>query len=122
MQILINFLSNAIKFTADSPVKKISVDIDVTPTRPQLRDLYSSSSHAVSPEAEKTSYDDVEDLSRPSTSILDGAGKIFLLISVKDTGVGLSAKQQAVLFRRFAQATPKTQVSLTRRLLPFFNR
>lgn len=86
-QVLINFLTNALRFTVTSTLKTISVRVDITLGIP-----------------ESTPVMRVGDFD--PTSVPDGA--LWLTCSVVDTGRGLSPEDRARLFERFAQAKPKT--------------
>ncbi|KZV94827.1 hypothetical protein EXIGLDRAFT_766708 [Exidia glandulosa HHB12029] len=83
-QILINFLTNAIRFTADSPTRNITVFLEsfthVNPPGPNV--------FRVAP----------DDAVFP-----DG---FWLRIGVQDSGSGLSPQEREKLFERFAQAHP----------------
>ncbi|KAF7977245.1 hypothetical protein HWV62_4357 [Athelia sp. TMB] len=86
-QVLINFLTNALRFTVTSAVRTINVRVDITASMPQT-----------DPSMRVGDFD-------PS-SVPEGS--LWLNCSVVDTGRGLSPEDQARLFERFAQAKPKT--------------
>lgn len=87
-QVLINFLTNALRFTVASAMKTIVVNVDITQTIPEK-----------APTATHVGDLDV-------SKVLDSA--LWLTCSVIDSGRGLSADDRAKLFERFAQANPKT--------------
>lgn len=86
-QVLINFLTNALRFTVTSTVRSINVRVDITATMPET-----------DPALRVGDFD--------PTSVPEGA--LWLSCSVVDTGRGLSPEDQARLFERFSQAKPKT--------------
>ncbi|KAL8290344.1 hypothetical protein RQP46_002602 [Phenoliferia psychrophenolica] len=86
-QILLNFLSNSIKFTADADVKKITVRLDA------LDVLLPRPTHGIR-------IPDVEEKTLPS-------GSVWLVIAVQDSGRGLTEDDLTRLFNRFSQAHPK---------------
>ncbi|KAI5476809.1 histidine kinase [Pseudohyphozyma bogoriensis] len=91
-QILINLLSNAIRFTAKSLIKKVTLSVEVS-SIPPARD-----GDVVPPE--ETDYH-VEE-SQP----------IYLFFSVEDTGPGMSEDETRGLFERFQQASPLTHTTM----------
>ncbi|KAJ9104138.1 hypothetical protein QFC19_004122 [Naganishia cerealis] len=82
-----NIMTNAIKFTGSSDVKKIWLDIDISPYAP-------SDNTCLRPTQQWTSEDAGNDL--------------YIYVSVKDTGPGLTEASLHKLFKRFAQASSET--------------
>lgn len=87
-QVLINFLTNAMRFTVASALKTIVVRVEVTATIPQMTLT-----------AMRVGKLDDTEISRDA---------FWLTCSVVDSGRGLSPDDSAKLFERFAQAKPKT--------------
>lgn len=103
-QLLINLLTNAIKFTAQSRSRIVRVICNVVSQRPKLFiphaeniDERVASPPLVSP--------------RQMDSIVgDLSPELYLVCSVSDTGRGLTAQEMSGLFQRFKQANAKTHV------------
>ncbi|KAK4702995.1 hypothetical protein P7C70_g3224, partial [Phenoliferia sp. Uapishka_3] len=90
-QIFTNLISNAIRFTAVAPIRKISVNVEVR-SEPPVNDSCLPpplASGALPPEI--------------STS-----QSIYVYCKVVDTGPGLTKEELASLFQRFKQASPTT--------------
>ena len=108
MQLIINMVSNAIKFTATQTTREISVMYGVRAQRP---------SHFETP------FGDLKwvpkgvpaaDPSKPNTTLLDATPdeeQIYVYFLVQDTGLGLAPAEIQRLFQRFSQATTKTNVT-----------
>jgi len=104
IQVIINMVSNAIKFTASQTKREISVMYGVMAQRP---------SHF------QTCFGDLKwapsaNLGRPNTALLDSksdAEQIYVYFLVQDTGPGLAPAEIRRLFQRISQATMTTNVT-----------
>ncbi|PLB46563.1 putative sensory transduction histidine kinase [Aspergillus steynii IBT 23096] len=100
-QVLINLLSNAIKFTAKSGDEKlIRVSMGAATERPA-----SYPPDVVFFKSDQTA------LRMDATSSQEwGSGDTaYIMVAVKDSGIGISNEAQKRLFERFNQATPRTE-------------
>lgn len=99
LQVLINLLTNAIKFSKDRLLRNVTVTLGGSWTQAAIED------------ASITFARDTQ----PQYNICDKEGwgngrKGFIWIRVDDTGCGMTDDEQAKLFSRFTQATPRTHV------------
>ncbi|KAJ5263885.1 CheY-like superfamily [Penicillium angulare] len=100
-QVLVNLLSNAVKFTSQSKNERmirvsIGAAIDRPTSYPPNVVFFDSGKAALKEDATNT----------PEW----GSGEIvYIMVAVKDSGIGISDLAQKKLFQRFNQATPKTE-------------
>ncbi|EIW68283.1 hypothetical protein TREMEDRAFT_69291 [Tremella mesenterica DSM 1558] len=88
-QVMTNLLSNGIRFTSTSPIRKINMNFDLSLEPPR-------DDSCLPPP-----------LSNKHQCLVEGM-PIYLYIGVTDTGPGLTPAELELLFQRFSQVSPKT--------------
>lgn len=99
LQILINLLTNAIKFTAPSKIRRLTVAVGASIEPPILDHIQGFRFAPLG--SVKTDF--------PMMAEDWGNGdSVFIRFKVQDTGCGLTAEEKQILFQRFKQASPRT--------------
>ncbi|KAH6630463.1 hypothetical protein B0J18DRAFT_102331 [Chaetomium sp. MPI-SDFR-AT-0129] len=100
-QVLINLLTNALKFTVSVPTRNVTVAVSASLSEP----TEASSKVSFIPRSEE-SLEEMYDQPAP----LDRANPVFLMFEVEDTGEGLTEEEKNNLFQRFVQASGRTHI------------
>ncbi|KAF2502660.1 hypothetical protein BU16DRAFT_16651 [Lophium mytilinum] len=99
LQVLINLITNSIKFTRLETTRSISVRLAASSERPEISQ---DGIKYVRTKAADENSELIEDWMR--------GNNVFVQFSVQDTGRGLNEDEKALLFARFSQASPKTHI------------
>jgi signal transduction histidine kinase len=97
LQVVINLLTNAIKFTQFASHREITVHLDASSTRPK-EGMFNAPFVPFRPNRPEHHF----------TAEWGTGDEIFLLLSVQDSGKGMDEEELKLLFNRFSQASPKT--------------
>ena len=98
LQVIINLLTNAIKFTQYAQKREINIGLDASLTKPSAsvgEDVVFIPQRASRPE-------------HHFTTEWGNGQTLYLHFTVRDSGLGLSPDEKSLLFQRFSQASPKT--------------
>lgn len=97
LQILINLLTNAIKFTAPSKTRLLTVAVGASLEPPALDHIPGFQYVPINTRVPVAASEDW------------GRGELlYVRFKVQDTGCGLTAEEKQMLFQRFKQASPRT--------------
>ncbi|KAI5199792.1 hypothetical protein E4T39_06034 [Aureobasidium subglaciale] len=105
LQVIINFISNSVKFTKFENERKIRINLAASVTMPTEKDFGIA---FLAPRKDLS-----KDSSLPTTPLTSVpewnlGEEVYIYVGVEDTGRGLTEDECKVLFQRFAQASPKT--------------
>ncbi|KAI5197948.1 hypothetical protein E4T38_07780 [Aureobasidium subglaciale] len=105
LQVIINFISNSVKFTKFEKERKIRINLAASATKPTEKDFGIA---FLAPRKDLS-----KDSSLPTTPVSSVpewnlGEEVYIYVGVEDTGRGLTEDECKVLFQRFAQASPKT--------------
>lgn len=99
-QVLINLLTNAIKFCKKKSLRKVTIRVGASKTRP-------SEENQVVPGIDFVVAHSLQDSVHEKPEFEERS--FYLWFSVEDTGRGMSADEKDRIFARFTQGTPRTE-------------
>jgi signal transduction histidine kinase len=108
LQIIINLITNALKFTRASDTRRITLAYAPFSTPPSAQDC---GVQFIQPR--KMNINETETVSAmlAVAEPEDGSDDVYLMFSVTDTGCGLTSEESQLLFQRFAQGKPHVSKS-----------
>ncbi|KAF2011040.1 putative histidine kinase HHK11p [Aaosphaeria arxii CBS 175.79] len=100
LQVLINLITNAVKFTRLEPVRLITVSMGASSTPPP----------STTPGGVQYITTKLVGENRQLRDDWKHGSAVYLEFSVRDTGRGLAEDEKETLFSRFSQASPRTHI------------
>ncbi|KAI5249031.1 hypothetical protein E4T43_00999 [Aureobasidium subglaciale] len=104
LQIIINLITNALKFTRKSDTRRITLAYGSSFAPPSAQDC---GVQFIKPRVKAQDDCDTVSAMLAALDADDDADDVYLMFSVTDTGCGLTSEESQMLFQRFSQA-PKT--------------
>ncbi|KAL9089246.1 MAG: hypothetical protein Q9165_005814 [Trypethelium subeluteriae] len=105
LQVLINLITNAVKFTTTQSQRTIVVRIAASRSAPAHRDIDENDLNNVNYFPSRSKGADT----MQGSDWGDGED-VYIHFAVRDTGRGLTPEEKKLLFMRFSQASPRTHV------------
>ncbi|KAK4551586.1 hypothetical protein LTR86_011057 [Recurvomyces mirabilis] len=98
MQVIINLLTNALKFTQKEATRAVTLSMKVSRTKFSEKDLG----------IEYVPLSTVRDRNHGRIAKAEVGSEVYLYFTVSDSGCGFDDEQKLAIFERFAQASPRT--------------
>lgn len=108
LQIIINLITNAMKFTRDSETRRITLAYAPFSAPPSAENC---GVQFIKPRKKDLDETDTVSAMLAAEDSNDSADDIYLMFSVTDTGCGLTPEESQLLFQRFAQGESYTSKS-----------
>lgn len=103
-QILVNLLTNAVRYTKGRNRREITIGICASTIRPSAANSKIDTDIEYLPSRQKRKMPDTS----PDTKSSPREDGHYLLITVEDSGKGITADDRKQLFKRFQQSSPRT--------------